>query len=255
MKKTAVTTFFLLLILLTSCSVYEDIYFLENGKMKYDMTIDASEMMSLVGQSSLNSSTSYPKDSIINFSQIVKDTLDNIPPEIEQDLKNIEPIYMRIQNNDSLGILKISIYGDFDNMEAFAEAFKSMSKIESQVKSRVNNPANKFSLDNLFSRNSFSWDGTSFKRSIILPEKNEAMNEDEDSAGNEESINKVMDESISRLFSQGNMVVKYHFPKKIKSINNENATFSMDGKTAILNYPARLFIEPSDALSINIVTE
>ncbi len=68
-------------------------------------------------------------------------------------------------------------------------------------------------------------------------------------------MDKKIDESFDRLFSQGKMVVKYHFPKKIKSVNNKDATFSMDGKTAILNYPASLFLKPDKELSIEIVTE
>lgn len=153
MKKYILTFFLLPIVILSSCSVYEDIYFLEDGRVKYNMTIDGGEMMALVGESSLKGKNGYPKDSIINFSQIVRDTLDIIPAEIEQDVKNIEPIYMRVQNNDSLGILKISVYGDFDNMESFTNAFASMSKIEGQIKKRENNPMSKFSIDNLFNKN------------------------------------------------------------------------------------------------------
>lgn len=50
-------------------------------------------------------------------------------------------------------------------------------------------------------------------------------------------------------------MIKYHLPKKIKKVSNENAAFSMDGKTAILNYSAALFFNADDRLSIEIETE
>lgn len=254
MKKLIFTLFLLPILILSSCSVYEDIHFLEDGRVKYNMTIDASEMMTLVGQSSLKSNEKdYPQDSIINFSQIVRDTLNNISPEIEQDLKNIEPIYMRIQNNDSLGILKISLYGDFENMETFTNAFASMSKIENEVKDKGNSSFNKYSIDNLFNRNSFLWDGTTFKRIVTASERQEEENSESNDA--DKKLSKNIDESFNRLFSQGKMVVKYHFPKKITNVSNKDATFSMDGKTTILNYSASLFLTPTEELSIEIITE
>ncbi len=255
MKKLIFAIFSVSILFFSSCSVYEDLYFLENGQVKYNMTVDASDMMSMVGQSSLKSGDNYPKDSIINFTQIVRDTLKNISPDIEQDLKNIEPLYMRVQNNDSLGILKISLYGDFDNMQAFTNAFNSMSKLESEIKNKENNPLKKMSVDNLFSRNVFSWDGTTLKRDVKAPEKAEGNADEEGEEDADIRLDKTMDESMKRLFSQGKMVVKYHFPKKIKNVSNEDATFSMDGKTAIINYPANLFLEPTNELSIEIETE
>ena len=252
MKQTIAVVFFSLFLISTGCSVYEDIYFLEDGKVKYNMTIDGADVMALAGSSSLkNNNNKFPKDSIINFAQIVRDTLDIIPQEIEQDLKNIEPLYMRVQNDDSLGILKISLYGDFDNMEAFTNAFTSMSKIEGQVKNRKgDNPMNKFSIDNLFNRNSFFWDGVTFKRTVTVEK-----NQDNEGDNADKRLEKNIDESVSRLFSQGQMVVKYHFPQKVKNVSNKDATFSMDGKTVILNYPASLFLKPDNELSIDIETE
>jgi len=238
-----------------SCSVYEDLYFLENGQMKYNMTIDASELMSIVGQSSLSKEKDYPKDSIINFSQIVRDSLKNISPEIDQELKNIEPLNFRVQNNDSLGILKISLFGDFENFDAFTNALSSISRLESQIKNNKSNPLTKLSANNIFSQNSFSWDGTTLKRTVTAAE--EAKDSDDENNGGEgaEKLTKDVDESMTRLFSQGKMVVKYHFPKRVKNVSNEEATYSKDGKTVVLSYPASLFLKPNSDLSVEIITE
>lgn len=257
MKKLTIIIFSFLL-LLSSCSVYEDLYFLENGQVKYNMTIDAAELLAIAGTSSLKSNNNkFPKDSIMNFSEVVRETMDSIPSDMEQDIKNTEPLYMRVQNDDSLGVFKISIYGDFDNIDAFTDAFASMSKIEREVKEKKRGSFDKFSVNNLFDRNSFSWDGTTLKRVVIAPEKIEenAVNEEDENSETGLSMKSSIDGSMDRLFSQGNMVIKYHFPKKIKRVSNESATFSMDGKTAILNYSAALFLNADDRLSIEIETE
>jgi len=260
MKKIIAAIFLFPVVLLTGCSVYEDLYFLEDGQVKYNMTIDAGELMSIAGTSSLKGNDKLPKDSIINFSQLVKDSLkNNISPETEQHLKNIEPLFMRVENNDSEGVMKISLFGDFANFDAFTKAFASMSEMESKIKNKENNPISRLSVDNIFSRNLFSWNGTSLKRTVKLSAVNEeSLGEEETDDGEDASdkkLNKDIDLSMARLFSQGTMTVKYHFPKKVKSVSNKNATFSMDGKTVILNYPASLFLEPNNELSIDIEIE
>ncbi len=266
MKKLTIIIFSLLL-LLSSCSVYEDLYLLENGQVKYNMTIDAAELLAIAGTSSFKSSNNnYPKDSIMNFSQVIREAADSISSGMEQDIKNIEPLYMRIENNDSLGIFKISVYGDFDNMDAFTNAFASMSKLEKEGKGKKNGSFERFYVNNPFGRNSFSWDGTTFKRVVTAaPDKieyeitdNNVTNDDEGNNENNDTVPNLknsIDGSMGRLFSQGNMVIKYHLPKKIKKVSNENAAFSMDGKTAILNYSAALFLNADDRLSIEIETE
>lgn len=231
MKK-LIFLFSIIIISITSCSVYEDIYFSENGTVKYNMTIDAGELLSIAGQSSLKGTESLSKDSTISFAQIIKDTLLNIPPEMEQDLRNIEPLNMRMESNDSLGILKLSFFGDFDNIEAMNKAFISMAKMEDEIKKSGNRSLNKFSPNNLFNNSSYVWDGTKFSRILNIQEEEVILSGEESDDDPDKKLDKSVDESLARLFSQGQMVVRYHFPKKIKSVSNENATFSMDGKNS-----------------------
>lgn len=232
----------------SSCSVYEDIHFLENGNMKYSMTIDAGEMVAALGSSSLKTGKNdIPSDSIIYFSRIIKDSLNNIPADIAQDLKNIEPLYMHIKTDESNNEYKISICGDFDNVQAFSDAFASMGKLEEYIK-KSNDKAKKFSFESLYNNSQLTWDGTTLKRIFT-------KTSDNPETGDNSEDSKKIDESITRLFSQGKMIVRYHFPKKIKDVSNKNATFSLDAKTAVVEYSAMQFVEPTEALSITIVTE
>lgn len=256
--KNLIIILFTVLFSATSCSVYEEFYFSENGSVKYSLIIDASEMKKIMGTSSLGNDYDYPSDSIISFSDIIKDSLKTIPAEYANDIKNIEPINLRIQNNDSLNILKMSVYGDFKDMEAFTSAFASLAKLEHDVNLTKNFSAvDKYSFSNFFNKNTYTWDGTTLTRVVTAKEKieeeTEEIEETENTDGDKQTDAAV--ESMMRIFSQGQYIIKYHFPYKIKSTSNENATFSLDGKSAIINYSGSLFLEPDKNLSIKIVTE
>ncbi|NDV77827.1 hypothetical protein [Dysgonomonas sp. 511] len=242
MKKILFTLSLIITIFLASCSVYEDIYLLENNGLKYNMTLDASEMMAMVSQSSMPSKTKLPKDSVISFAQMAKDSL-QISDDIKEDLKNIEPLFVRIQNDDETGILKISLFGEFENTDAYSKAFASLGKLSSKAQELKANPSGKFPIERFSAHSQLSWDGKTFKRIT----KSSGENDDEDDG--------KIDESMKKMFAQGKLIVKYHMPKKIKKISNQDATLTIDGKTAVVQYSGTQITKPSEVLSIEIETE
>ncbi|WP_029904610.1 hypothetical protein [Prevotella sp. 10(H)] len=255
MKKITYIILFLATLFISSCSVYEDIYFMENGSVKYQTAIDASEFMALSGKSSVDMNGKMPEDTLISFSELLKDTLKTISPELEQDIKNIEPLFMRMESSKEQQTFKISIYGDFKDVQSLSDAFNSMNKLQNYIKVQQGKNPKLFSND-YFSHTPFTWDGKTLKRNVIVSDtKDEKPLDEENADGSSGNLDETMSTSFKRLFSQGQMIVRYHFPTKIKSISNDKATFSMDGKTAIINYPGLLFIEPEEELGIEIVTE
>jgi hypothetical protein len=252
MTKLLFALFLIISLFLSSCSVYEDIYFLEGGKVKYQITIDASELAALGEESSLNINKGLPSDSIIYFSQLIKDSLKTIPAEIAQNMEDISSLYVHIKRDKAKSEYKISICGDFDNTEAFIKAFSSLSKLEEYIKENKPTAGSEFPTKILFDKTLIAWDGKVFKRII------DTTTETEDAENTlEESDQQIKDtiDAFAKLFSQGRMIVKYHFPKKIKNVSNDKATFTLDGKTAIIEYPAMLFLEPTQDFSIEIETE
>lgn len=254
MKRLTSILIIFITVFLSSCSVYENIYFLENGDVKYDMSIDAGEMIAAMSNMEIKTPGNLPTDSIIHLADLIKDSLEVSTNEIQDAIKNIEPIYLKYENNAAEGKFGISIYGDFDNADALNKAFASMAQLEQYMsKNKVEGAVNNnFSLDNLYNESRLVWDGTTMKRIITPKPKEESEDEGE---GEEKTSPETGLGSFSKFFANGKMVVKYYFPKKITNVSNPDATLTLDGKTAIIQYPASMLAEPSDKFSIEITTE
>lgn len=241
--------------ILGSCSLYEDIYFKEDGTVAYSMKYDASAMMAMMptGGDKIYKKD-IPTDSLISIAEMVemhKDSLDSLSDEERELLDGILPLRLLVNNDTVSKTLFTSLLGDFDNVEALNKAFVSLNRISAKVKSEKegaqeitkSNPA--VSGMNYSSR--YSWDGKSMRRTIEKCSLEDRDEEVEDTKENKE---------LMMLFSSGKMLVKYHFPRKVKSINNPDAMLSQDGKTVIVEYPSSMYIESSsDELAIEIELE
>ena len=212
------------------------------------MSIDASEILSMTSDMNLNMQDKIPTDSIIYLSDFVKDTL-NITDEEKEDMANIAPLAIRLQNDMANKKLGISISGTFKDAEAFNKAFISMKKLEDKIKARdkeAQSLSQNLSIDKLYNLSSLTWDGSVMTR-IVEP------NNDVEEEGGVDNLLKG-ENPFGMFLEKGKMVVKYHFPKKIEKISNPNAVFSQDGKTAIIEYNGSVFTKPTTEFSVEITT-
>ncbi|MBK5722874.1 hypothetical protein JGH11_18555 [Dysgonomonas sp. Marseille-P4677] len=234
-------------VLFSNCSVYENIYFSENGNIKYEMSIDAGEMIATMSSMEINAPDNIPSDTIIHLIDFIKDSLDLSSENIQDAIKNIEPIYLKYENKINESKLNISIFGNFENSDALNKAFAAMSLLDQYTNKGKDNDENQNSLpvEKLF-RCSLLWDDVTMKRVIDPTNNNES---DKESSPNSKH------NTLYKFFANGGMVVKYHFPKKIIKVSNPDATLSLDGKVAIIEYSGSMLTEPTDKLSIEIATE
>lgn len=241
--------------ILGSCSIYEDIYFDEDGTVAYSIKYDVSDILAMMPAESNNiHNNGIPTDSIISIAEMAemhKDSLDSLSDEERELLEDILPLTLLVNNDTVSKTLFMSLSGNFDNIEALNKAFISLNKINAKVKSEKeatqgivkSNPA--VSAMNYSSR--YSWDGKTMMRSIEKDSSEDRAEEIEDTKENKD---------IMMLFSSGKMLVKYHFPRKVKSISNPDALLSQDGKTVIIEYPSSTYIESSsEDLPIEIELE
>lgn len=253
MKKYLFVLLLLISTCFSSCAIYENIYFQEDGSVKYDMFIDASEILSMTSDMNMNMPDKLPTDSTIYLSDIIKDTLD-ITDDIKEDMKNIAPLAIRMQNDMTNKKLGISLSGTFKNAEAFNKAFISMKKLENKIKSENDKALalNKnMSIDRLYNESSLTWDGSVMTRIV---DRNEDSDPDTEAGNGVDDILKS-NNPFGMFLEKGKMVVKYHFPKRIEKISNPDAVFSQDGKTAIIEYNGSIFSKPTTEFSIEITTE
>lgn len=219
---------------LASCSVYEDVYFNADGTVDYSLKFDASTMLAMMPNA--NSMGKIPSDSTISIAQIVeehKDSLHALPDDKKELIESILPLTINVVNDSVAKTLYMTLSGDFKSADALNKAFSSLNEINKE-KLAQKEEGGIFKSNNVpdmdFS-SSYAWDGKVMKR-IVVNEKADEELQDESKKSKE----------LMMLFSSGKMIVRYHFPYRIKNVNNENALFSQDGKTVVLEYPSSTYI-------------
>lgn len=242
MKKITYFLFTIFALSFTSCSIYEEVTFRDNGAVSYNMSFDLSEMLKMMPNEEI---TPFSGDSIIAISDLIyeKIPIDNLSKEDRVDLENIAPLFLEMKSDSLTKTIAISLRGDFDNADALNKAFVSINNIKERYKDKAKSMEG---ADLFFSMNIYSyvWDGKTMQKSFSLQQT--AYNGDDMSDE---------DKKIMHFLSGAKMKVKYNFPQKVKEVSNEEAMFSRDGKSVILEYPASVFIQSPETTNIKIVTE
>lgn len=253
MKKIA---FILILGILTSlygCSIYENMYFEADGKIKYEMVIDAGQLLVAMPSMSDKITNELPSDSVITLSQMIKDKYPNwedLPQDKKEMLKDIEPFMLRYKSNVDAKQFTVTLYGDFDNADKLNSGFEALSSLNESIKDSENSSemdAPK-TMGEINFKSRFTWNGTQMKRTFYETSDDKTERGNTENPGNDGDV-------MNMLFGNGRYIVRYYFPAKVKNINNPNALFSIDGKTVTLDMPATSFTKPENNPDIIIELE
>lgn len=244
-KLSKLIVFISFIIFFSSCSIYEDIYFKDNATVRYEMKVDASEVLAMMPDLANKTNSSIPSDSIISFAEIIREKVDttNMTDSDKKDLENVSPLFLNIKNKPDEQVLSLLMYGDFDNIDKLNEALISADRLQEKTIDKASGNSG-FNMDRISNLSSYTWDGKKMSRTTI---SNSAESDDENPTAETAMM--------SQLFSQGKLIVKYHFPKKVVKINNPKALLSQDGKSVIIEYPASVYKKPEEKMNIEIVTE
>ena len=233
-----------------SCTVTESIVFDDQGGGKYLTTFDMSEVMKQMEDAfkgdddksadnneekeagELMDSTMYFKDLMVEY----KDSIATLSPEKREALDAVQDMYMRIQMNEDEGELKYGVGLDFSeiaeltNVQEKIRLAQSLNENSEQVDAMKDSPMGKF-FGNDKNGLVFNYDENGFSRvtTVVKEEGDVDFNIDEEDAS---------DMEMKEMFSAAAYIIEYTFPKKIKSVNLENAVISEDGKkvTAQVNW-------------------
>ncbi len=243
MNKYLLILSFFTIILFGSCSIYEDVYFYENGSIKYQLSFDASKLLEIPGMEK-----DLPTDSTLSIIDMIEE--DSIVSEIDKsDLENLSPLFISFKSDTVNNKLNILLTGDFKDAESLNKAFSSLNKTNDLKKSNPSEisgmPFGKNSFDALKLYSLYSWNKTTMSRTI-------------DSTANDTSVEEPVDNlntAIDQLLNEGKIVVRYHFPKKTVKISDPEALITQDGKTVVVEYPIEHFTKPSEKMDILISIE
>lgn len=207
-----------------SCNFTEEIHFNEDGSGKLNIHFDGNEMMAMVASMDSTGTPEKAIDSTLVFKDLLeekKDSIAQLSPEEQEKLKKLEPFSIRMVVDEEKGMMNFDMFSEFKKVEEVNDAFNAF-----QDASLMNPPpggdkqkAPPMGKNNQTTQVKYSFTGSSFKRTIEIVD--------------EELFKKGLDsmQSAEMFLSGSTYTFKYHFPKKVKSVNVEGATFSLDGKT------------------------
>ncbi len=229
-------------ILFTSCQVTENIYVNDDGTGKLSFDIDASGVMSMAGDKLGNEKDI---DSTFTFKQVFagkKDSIAKLPAEEQARIKKLGNISVNMKMKAAEKQFMVSMFTDFKNaneMVDMMQALNSMKPRQTQTAGSALASVGSADVTDL----KFSYDGKSFKRTVIIKDK-AALARIKDTTG-----------MSQMMFAGSNYTLKYHFPRKVKSVSNPDAMFSDDRKTVTVQYPFADYFENPDKLNLEVVLD
>ncbi|TKD60538.1 hypothetical protein FBT53_12775 [Flavobacterium sp. ASW18X] len=231
----------MLTVLIVACNFTEEIYLNADGSGKLNIGFDGSEMMSMIPSDSAR--TGEVMDSTIVFKDLIREKRDSIAtlsPKEREELMRLEPFSLRMQMNDAEGLMKFDMFGDFQKISQMNDAFNAFQNASTVGPTAGSKPMPK-QADGSSTKVDYSFKRNTFKRTAKIVDQ-ALFNQSVDSLA-----------SAEMFLGGSTYTFKYHFPRRIKRTNLDEATFSMDGKTLI--YEANFLEMLKDPESIQIEVE
>lgn len=231
----------MLTVLIVACNFTEEIYLNADGSGKLNIGFDGSEMMSMIPSDSARAGEVM--DSTIVFKDLIrekKDSIATLSPKEREELMRLEPFSLRMQMNDAEGLMKFDMFGDFQKISQMNDAFNAFQNASTVGPTAGSKPMPK-QADGSATKVDYSFKRNTFKRTAKIVDQ-ALFNQSVDSLA-----------SAEMFLGGSTYTFKYHFPRRIKRTNLDEATFSMDGKTLI--YEANFLEMLKDPESIQIEVE
>lgn len=237
-------------ILLVSCQITERAYIQENGSIKYETEMNFSEMMGMMmpqeTKDSLRQIGQFPIDSVMTFSDLEKmDTKlssEKVGEHEKDFLKVMDKMKVRMVMNDNEG--KISFGVEEKDVKSFNAYMKEIKAAGEKLAKEDKKAADNLAESGMLNFMEFKYDGKYFQR-IASNQTTKMLDEMNDSTA----------ASTRQMLGMFQYKLEYHFPKKIKKSNIENATYSLDGKTMTVDVPMVDLMENPEKYNFKIEFE
>lgn len=232
---------FIFIILFVSCKITETINVNPDGSGNIEIySLRDENSMQQLGKQSFNLEkfidttfvfrdyiTKY-KETFVKFSkadQALFQEQSNVKMHIKAD-----PVLMENFNIVSL---------DFKKLEEIPNIYESLSL--------ANSLKENYPISNKFFNVKFSFDGTTFKRNVIITDQKKF---EQDKKQMEERIKTYSKYKLTQSY-----ILKYNFPKKIKSVSNEKAIISSDKKSLSLEFQITDCYQNPELTNLEVVLE
>jgi len=224
----------LAIICFSSCQMTEEMYISDNGSGKISIKMDGDAMMRMMGGSMLQGEDKMKMDTLIVFKDVMekyKDSFAALPEEDKMALKGIEKFTMRMVMDSEEGKMNFDMYSNFESVSELNDVFgmfQKASEIAMENNKKLSGGNRGSTLKDRSgptpnSKVTYLYNKKMFKRSTEI-ENYDAFKKEIDSAM----------AMVKGMLANSKYTLKYHFPNRIKSSSVEDAMFSGDGKTIII---------------------
>jgi hypothetical protein len=249
-KNTTLALIVAVMMVFSGCiNIIEEITFKRNGSGTYSLTFDLGDMISMLKQMDLDKMLNdgedkeegsdvakeerepMVQDSTINFGDVIAST--------GQEVENPEfwkKVNMRINVNEPEGIFDMKMYFDFKNAKEITYFHENLNKLggDENVAGLEGDDASPLGgMGGIFKmlsgdqgimkgKNKWAFKKRSFSRTVT------AVDMDKVELSDEEQQQLDM---MKMMFSTATWKTVYNFPRKVKSVDNDNSSIAKDGKT------------------------
>ena len=210
------------------------------------LQMDLSEMMAFGGEMSQDS-TFVKQDTIIAFKDILeekKDSIARLPKEEQRRIKAMENYFLKVFSDPTENKMVIDVFVDFKSVSEAQDLMKGFEQTSGFIPGSDANPEEgssesepeligvKYSFKKgVFTRDAYIKDKERHKAQVDSMKQTEAF----------------MGEMMYKL--------KYTFPKKIAKSSVEDATYSLDGKTIVIERRFIDYFKNPDVLDVVVELE
>ena len=217
-----------LLLVLTSCTFTENVYIETDGSGKYTLDMDGSSFMAMMPKDSLTNQKSI--DSTFTFRQLFqekKDSIAKLSKQEQEKLKKLENFTMKMKMDYDKQQFLFSMFTPFKSVADLQDVMDGMGqlqKMSKDKKSAMGTMGGAGLLSNSGTKVNYLYDGKKFSRKAVV-DKN--------------ALSKIDNDSLAQykmIFESSKYILKYHFPKAVKTVSNKSAMFSEDRKTITMEF-------------------
>lgn len=239
----------LLTFVFSSCTFTEEIVINTDGTGKYNLDMDGSSLMAMMPKDSLGGKNEKAVDSTFSFKELFaqkKDSISKLSKEEQESIKKLENFNMRMQMNYETKKFLFSMNTAFKSVGELQNIMTDLNKLNKMGKSKANDPfggAGAMGMPTLGAANykmNYLYDGKKFIRKAVV-DKEVLKKQDSDSL-----------DQYKMIFDASKYVIKYHFPKPIKTISNPSALFSEDRKTVTIEYTFNEYMKEPEKLNFEV---
>lgn len=230
---------------ITSCTFTEEIMINPDGSGKYILQMDGSAFMAMMPKDSVSGSMGKSIDSVFSFKKNLeekKDSIAKLSSEEQERLKKMENFKMHMKMNEESKEFLFSLFSSFKSVSELQDMTNNMKELNkmSQNSQSIGPMSDIASFGNNGASMNYTYNGKKFVRKAVVDQK--SLNESA-----KDSLN-----SYQMIFESSRYIVKYHFPKAVKKVNNPTALFSEDKKTITLEYSFNEYMKEPEKLNLEI---